>query len=148
MTRDQRGFTLAEVLMAVAVIGLGCVAVLLGFSYATTGTEAGRQQTTAVFLAEQRIELLRSIAVDVSAANYWIDPQIAAGTTQEAYGTIASAPGYRRVTTITDAPVPPGPPGPVNWKRIQVDVLYRPITERGTLTQERQVTVVSLVSRR
>ena len=142
MTRDQGGFTLAEVLMAVAVIGLGLLAVMMGFNYATTGTEAGRQQTTALFLAEQRVEAVRSIAVNVAAANYWVDPQIAEGATTEAYGTIPNAAKYRRVTTITNS-LPP-----INWKRIQVDVFYRPVTERGTLTQERQVTVVAIVSRR
>ena len=143
-TRDQRGFTMVEVLIATAIIGVALIAVMLGFGYATTGTEVGRQQTTAVFLAEQRVEAVRSIGVNVGAANYWTDPQIAAGVTQEAYGAIPNAPGYRRVTTITDAPPPP----PVNWKRIQVDVFYRPITERGSQAQERQVTVVSIVSRR
>ena len=142
MRRDQGGFTLIEVLMAVAVISMGLIAIMMGFNYATTGTEAGRQQTTALFLAEQRVEFVRSIAVNVTAANYWVDPQLAPAATQEAYGTIANAPTYRRVTTITDSPVP------VNWKRIQVDVFYRPVTERGTLAQERQVTVVSMVSRR
>ena len=127
-----------------SIIGVGLVAVMLGFSYATTGTETGRQQTMAVFLAEQRVEAMRSVALNMSNANAWTDPQIAAGTTLEAYTSIPNAAGYRRATIITDA----AGAAPVNWKRVQVDVFYRPITERGTLTQERQVTLVSVISRR
>ena len=50
------GFTLVEILIAAAVIGLGLVGVAAGFLHAVGGLEAGRQQTTAAFLAEQRIE--------------------------------------------------------------------------------------------
>jgi hypothetical protein len=130
--------------MAMAVIGVGLVAVMLGFSYGTTGTETGRQQTMAVFLAEQRVEAMRSIAVNMSNPNAWADPQLAPGTTAEAYGTIPNAAKYRRVTTITNA----AGPAPVPWKRVQVDVFYRPITERGSDGQERQLTLVSVISRR
>ena len=53
---SQAGFTLAELLAAVFVISLGLVAVGAGFATAIQGDETSRQQTTATFLAEQRLE--------------------------------------------------------------------------------------------
>jgi hypothetical protein len=103
--------------------------------------ETGRQQTTAIFLAEQRIETLRSLAMTTFTATAF-DPQLAAGVANEGYNTIANAPTYRRVTTIVDSPAP------IDWKRIQVQVFYRPITYRGALAQEREVSVVTIVTRR
>lgn len=137
---DQRGFTLAEVLIAVAVISIGLAAISMGFGIATSGVETGRQQTTAVLLAEQRIEQLRSQIL----ANF-ADPAVAAATTQEAYNTIPNGIAYRRQTTIGD--LDPNGDGVMDMKRVQVDVFYRPITERGTLA-ERQVTLVDMITRR
>ena len=59
----QAGFTLAEVMVACAIISVGLVAVSTGFGFGVDGVEAGRQQTTAVFLAEQNIEQAKSLAV-------------------------------------------------------------------------------------
>ena len=53
---NQGGFTLAELLAAIVIIGIGLVAVGAGFDTAIQGIETGRQQTTATFLAEQRME--------------------------------------------------------------------------------------------
>ena len=49
--KGQRGFTLAEVLVAVFVIMVGLVAVATGFQYATSGVATGRGETVATFLA-------------------------------------------------------------------------------------------------
>jgi len=124
----QAGFTLAEILVACAIISVGLVAVSMGFGYGVDGVEAGRQQSTAVFLAEQRIEQ----AKDLAARN----PNLADLTTAnlpatEAYGTIANAPSYRRTTAIT------ANPGGTTGARVDVNVFYRPVTGRGVLTTER-----------
>ena len=58
----QGGFTLAEILVACAVITLGLIGISAGFGYGVDGVEAGRQQSTAVFLAEQRIEQAKELA--------------------------------------------------------------------------------------
>jgi prepilin-type N-terminal cleavage/methylation domain-containing protein len=47
----QAGFTLAEILVACAIISVGLIAVATGFGIGVDGVEAGRQQSTAVFLA-------------------------------------------------------------------------------------------------
>jgi len=136
----EAGFTLAEILVACAVISVGLVAVATGFGYGVDGVEAGRQQSTAVFLAEQRIEQAKDLAART--------PNLAALTTAnlpatEAYGTISGAPpGYRRTTTITLNP------GGTTGARVDVAVFYRPVTGRGVLSTERSVSLsIFLASR-
>lgn len=138
---DQRGFTLAEVLFAVAVIAIGLVAIAMGFAIATTGVETGRQQTTAVLLAEQRMEQMRGRLVAGFA-----DPAAAPGTSDEAYDTIPNGASYRRQTVVADLDTDAD--GAADMKRVTVDVFYRPITGRGMLQSERQVRLVDIVSRR
>jgi prepilin-type N-terminal cleavage/methylation domain-containing protein len=131
---DEAGFTLAEILVACAIISVGLVAVATGFGIGVDGVEAGRQQSTALFLAEQRIEQAKAFAADPS------NPNLAALNTtnlpaSEAYGSIANAPKYRRTTTITSNP------GGATGARVDVVVFYRPVTGRGVLTTERSVSL-------
>jgi len=138
--RREGGFTLAEVLVATFIIAIGLSAVATGFQYATSGVETGKGETTAVFLTEQRLEQLKALAL-----TDWTNAALNAGTTTENYGTIANAPAYQRVTTITNSP---GGTCTANCKRVQVSVFYKPVTGRGQLDQERRVDVITmLVSR-
>lgn len=50
-------------LVACAVVSVGLVAVASGFGFGVDGVESGRQQSTAVFLAEQRIEQAKQLAM-------------------------------------------------------------------------------------
>lgn len=134
------GFTVVEILVACAIISVGLVAVAMGFGYGVDGVEAGRQQSTAVFLAEQRIEQAKDLAMRQSGLVQLIAANLPA---TEAYGTITGAPpSYRRTTTITDNP------GGVTGKRVDVSVFYRPVTGRGVLSTERTVSLsIFLASR-
>ena len=138
--RREGGFTLAEVLVATFVLAIGLAAVATGFQYATSGVATGKGETTAVFLTEQRLEQLKALAL-----TDWTNAALTAGTTTEAYGSIANASAYRRVTTITDNP---GGTCTVNCKLIQVTVFYKPLTGRGRLDQERQVDIITMVTSR
>ena len=137
---SQAGFTLAEIMVACAVISVGLVAVATGFGLGVDGVEAGRQQSTAVFLAEQRIEQAKELALRQTGL-------VQLNTTNlpltEGYGTIAGAPPrYRRTTTITSNP------GGLQGARVDVTVFYRPVTGRGVLTTERSVSLsIFLASR-
>jgi prepilin-type N-terminal cleavage/methylation domain-containing protein len=136
----EAGFTLAEILVACAVISIGLVAVATGFGFGVDGVEAGRQQSTAIFLAEQRIEQ----AKDLAARSPFLAAVTAANLpASEAYGTIAGAPPrYRRTTTLTTNP------GGVTGIRVDVAVFYQPVTGRGVLAQERSVALsIFLASR-
>jgi type II secretory pathway pseudopilin PulG len=132
---------LVEILIAVSVISLGLVGVAAGFLYAVGGLEAGRQQTTATFLAEQRIEQLKAQALNnflnVTTGNY----------PNEAYGAIYNnanpQPNYRRTVTIVDAPG-----GLLDTKLVEVTVFYRPLVGFGVLAAERQVRLSALLTDR
>lgn len=136
----QAGFTLAEILVACAIISVGLIAVATGFGIGVDGVEAGRQQSTAVFLAEQRLEQAKELAmrqtglVQLTAANL---------PATEAYATITGAPSYRRTTTITN-PAAAGVAG----ARVDVSVFYRPVTGRGVLTTERSISLSIFLANR
>ena len=154
---DERGFTLAEVMVATVIILVGLVAVATGFQYATSGVATGRGETVATFLAEQRLESLKSSAI----ANY---TGLTAGTTTEFCQTsnigvtssncqstaIAGTASYQRTTTITDNPGGTGCTGvvPLVCKRIRVTVTYRPVTSAGDASQTRTVDLFALVAPR
>ena len=141
---SQAGFTLAELLAAVFIIGLGLVAVGAGFDTAIQGIETGRQQTTATFLAEQRMEQVKAAALGNSlTACMGFANVTGVCFPAQAYSSIPSAPGYRSTVTITDLVVGGG----IARKRVDVEVFYRPIVSWGVLnTAERSVRISTLVS--
>ena len=57
---NERGLTLAEILVAVAIIGLGLVGLAVVIPVSSYGLQEGNQLSTATFLAEQMIERARS----------------------------------------------------------------------------------------
>ena len=129
----EAGFTLSEILVACAIISVGLVAVATGFGFGVDGVEAGRQQSTAVFLAEQRIEQAKTLAMRATGL---VQLTVANLPATEAYGTITGAPpSYRRTTAIV------ANPGAVPGARVDVVVFYRPVTGRGVLSTERSVSL-------
>lgn len=68
MLANERGLTLAEILVAVAIIGLGLVGLAVVIPVSTYGVQEGNQLTTATFLAEQMIERARAAAWTSSPA--------------------------------------------------------------------------------
>ena len=57
---DERGMTLAEVLVALPIITIGLLALLSAIPLSTYATQEGRQTSTATFLANQRLEQVRN----------------------------------------------------------------------------------------
>ena len=49
--RDERGFSLVEVLVVAFILSVGLAAVAIGLQHATSGIETGKSETTAAFLA-------------------------------------------------------------------------------------------------
>lgn len=90
--RDQRGFSLLEVLMALVVVFLA----LLGFAgysvVAHTGMTASEKMTRAVTLAQEKLEDVRRDGVPISLTGTW--------TNIEPYGSITSAMHHQRTLTI------------------------------------------------
>src|SRR3989442_2363419 len=100
------------------------------------GVEVGGGETAAVFLAEQRLELLKSAALED-----WSSALLAAGIVVEAYGTIAGAAPYRRETVVADhvgRECATGAPPTVTCKRVRVTVSYRPVSGGGGPGHERR----------
>src|SRR6266545_2815834 len=141
---SQDGFTLAELLAAVVIISIGLVAVGAGFSMAISGVETSRQQTTASFLAEQRVEQVKAAALGSSlVACMGFANVTAACFPAQAYGTIANAPGFRSTVTVTNYIVN----GAVARKRVDVEVFYQPVVAWGVqLTAERSVRLSTLIA--
>jgi prepilin-type N-terminal cleavage/methylation domain-containing protein len=139
--RSQQGFTLAEVLMATFILSIGLVAVATGFQYASSGVEIGKGQTTATFLAEQRVEQLKATAI-VDFTNAALN---AATTTEWCPSTGAACVGvatvgfYRRVTTITNNP---GGTCAASCKLIQVSVFSHAVTGQN---QEQRIDLRTMV---
>jgi prepilin-type N-terminal cleavage/methylation domain-containing protein len=174
MTRTlmgQRGFTLAEVLVAVLVIVVGLVAVASGFQYATSGVATGRGETIATFLAEQRIEQLKTVAMTNYDGPWPTGPSLLGGaalatpvvTTEYCQTTNIGGTGsncqatavtgtttYTRVTSIWDNPGGTGCTGvaPLLCKRILVSITYRPVTNSGDVSQTRTVDLYAVVTPR
>jgi prepilin-type N-terminal cleavage/methylation domain-containing protein len=143
---SQAGFTLAELLAAVFVISLGLVAVGAGFATAIQGVETGRQQTTATFLAEQRMEQIRATALGNSLVACMGFANITTACfPAQAYNSITSAPGYRSTVTVTDFVVGIA----VARKRVDVEVFYQPVVAWGVqLSAERSVRLSTLFANR
>ena len=139
-------------LVATAVLAVGLVAIATGFQYATSGVAVGGGESTAVFLAEQRVEQLRADAMsDFSAPSLgpgttteYCAPAIIAGRTSTCQDTAGAGASYVRRTTISDVTGSMGCPArPVWCKQIEVRVGYRPVTSTGELNQARAIDVIT-----
>lgn len=69
MIWNERGLTLAEILIAVAILGLGLVGLMVVVPIASYGVQEGNQLSTATFLAEQRLEQVRNAPWTASPGN-------------------------------------------------------------------------------
>jgi prepilin-type N-terminal cleavage/methylation domain-containing protein len=132
MGSADSGFTLVEALVATAILTVGVTAAAAGFQQALHAVETGREQTTALFLAEQRLEQVKAGALrdfdGITTTNYPEDP-------------VAGFPRFRRVVEIT-----PNPAGIADTVRVEVVVTYRPLG--GPSPGPRAVTLVTVLSRR
>ncbi|UQZ88191.1 hypothetical protein C4J81_02775 [Deltaproteobacteria bacterium Smac51] len=81
--KGAAGFTLIEVLVAVVVIALGCLAVLAFHASAVRSGSQADSLTAASFLAESQAELLRSLefdSIEISAQQMENDPVCFSGS--------------------------------------------------------------------
>ena len=60
MTLDARGLTLAEVVAAAMIVGIGLAGLMIVVPIGSFGLAEGNQLTTATFLAEERLEHVRN----------------------------------------------------------------------------------------
>ena len=131
----QAGVTLAEVLTAMAVVGIALVGILPIIPVANTAVQTGRQSSTAALLAEQELERARAMPyANLTQVNFQ----------PEGYGAIPGYGPYRRTVTVTN-----DPGGIINTRLVTVRVFFRPLTSLGGASgNESNVEVSGLVAQR
>jgi prepilin-type N-terminal cleavage/methylation domain-containing protein len=124
---DQRGMTLAEVIIAVAIIGVGLVALSSAIPLGAYGVQEGNQLSTATFLANQRMEQARNAkwggdTDDLTVANFPAETPMA-----------APYAGYSRSVQIRGCDTGGGCAGIASsdLRQVIVTVSYRPMTGTG-----------------
>lgn len=175
IARDRAGLTVVEVIVAVGIILVGLVALVAAVPLATSLVGEAKFKTTAVFLAQHRLEQIKNAkwqaqsppppAVPVRAAVDTLGGAGSDGTAQiaawpdEGYNTIniggTQYTLYRRTVRITDCSVAPGcqglpvDPNLASLRQVRVTVLFRPMTGTGTIgAAEERVQVTSLIAQR
>ncbi len=132
LVTNQRGMTLAEILIAVVIIGVGLVALSSAIPLAAYGIQEGNQLSTATFLANQRLEQMRN-------AQWTACPEVDkldVTTFPDENPLPAPYAGYSRQVRITNSLGPATCPGGVltgttGLRQITVTVSYRPMTGIG-----------------
>lgn len=128
------GFTLVEVLIAIVLVGIGCMAAIALQASAMKGGYQADQLTVASFLAESQIEALKAtpqfnnIAVGIYSTEY---------LTREGTRCTAGASrcSYTRTTKVTDRK----PTSRSRW--VAVEVSWKNIHGAGqTVTYETAIT--------
>ena len=143
---SSRGFTLVEVLCAMALItiallgltatvGSGVVSGMTGGQAATT---RAYYVSTATTLAQERLEQLRRLTYSDSADDFSSSPP--SGFSDEDYGSISGYSNFKREVRVTsDSPA-------TNIKTISVKIYYRLPTATGR--NEESVIVYTLRAKR
>lgn len=155
---DQRGMTLAEILVAIAIIGIGLVALASAIPLSSYGIQEGNQLSTATFLANARLEQVKNASwsqsptvdnLGVSSGN--AAPQ-SGGTTTFPDENPVGAPytQYSRRVRIVDCGSGGGCAGvtDANLRQITVTVTYTPLTGIGQAPATKAVILTTLVARR
>ena len=158
----QRGMTLAEILVAIAVIGIGLAALAATVPLSSYGIQEGSQLSTATFLANARLEQVKnatwteapiptgtdSVGVSASAS---AAPVSAAVTTFPDENPVAAPYGqYTRTVRIFDCSSPGMSCGvaDANLRQVTVTVTYRPLTGVGQSATTKSAIVTMLIARR
>jgi type II secretory pathway pseudopilin PulG len=146
--KDEAGLTLAEILVAMAVIMIGLVALMQAFPLGTQGIDTGRRQSTGVFLAEQKIEQIKAFSLSTAPLQGFALVPIcnpcngAAPFNQENFNTIVGYPEYSRTVIVQGLPQAPT----ANTKLVRVTLSYRRATSTGVFTGGTQVSVETLIA--
>ena len=95
---NNNGFTLIEILLAIAVISIGMFAVMSSITMVIKGNMHSRKSTIATTLAIDKIEDLKRLGYNTVLIDY-------ASPVTEDYGSIPVYVSHKRVTTVfADSP--------------------------------------------
>jgi len=160
--RNERGITLAEVLIAAAILAIGLAALMSVVPVASYGIQDGSQTSTATFLAQQRLEQVRSAAWNAVSDCIGLSPNATSapapfpvgtcGATLVTYPDEATVSGfaqYARTVRITDCGVTPcGTVTSPAMRLVMVTVTYRPLSAAGGSNSNTSVILEWLVAQR
>ena len=140
MIINQRGMTLVEVLVAVTVLTVGLTAIATGMQLGTSGITQAQQETTATFLAEQKLEDIRAFALSTNGTQGFTRVT-STNFPAEGYGSVPGGyTGYRRTTTIADPSA--------TIKTVTVRVFYRTVAVASSGDTEREVAIATTLRQR
>ena len=163
---NERGITVAEVLVAAAILSLGLAALMSVVPVASYGVQDGNQTSTATFLAQQRLEQVRNATwtatidcVGLSANATSAPSPFPVGScvgTPVTFPDEATLPGfaqYARSVRISDCglaanAVVCGTITSSAARLVTVTVTYRPISAAGASNANTSVTLEWLVAQR
>jgi prepilin-type N-terminal cleavage/methylation domain-containing protein len=168
---NQRGMTLMEIMIAVAIIGVGLIALAQVIPLAAYGIHEGSHLSTATFLANQRLEHMRNarwedgtlpcapggavdqLGVSASATAAPISSCAGGAVTFPDENPLANPyDGYSRTARVISCGVGAGCNGIVDadLRQVTVTVTYRPMTGIGLSPAgtNKATTVSMLVAKR
>jgi prepilin-type N-terminal cleavage/methylation domain-containing protein len=176
MLRDQRGFTVAEVLVAAVIVSIAFVALGRVVPVANYAVREGAQLSTATFLADQKMEQIKGLPWVGTPANDCLgvsapinlSPRVPTGASctlgvttvaanqalpweaDEIAPAISGFGDYSRRVRVTDCGTGVGCMGIVDpgIRLVTVTISYKPMTARGTAANIKSYTISMLVSQR
>lgn len=104
---DNAGFSLIEIMISIAIIAIGLFAVMSVLIIVVKGNAHSNKSTTAVTLAQDKLEDFRNMDYDQITGTYTI------------YTIYNNPDYYLEVTVGTDTPI-------VNTKTVSVSVYWNP----------------------
>jgi len=160
--RNDRGITLAEVLIAAAILSIGLAALMAVVPVASFAVQDGNQTSAATFLAQQRLEQVRNAAWTALIDCIGLSPNATSppapspagtcGATAVTYPDEATVSGfaqYARTVRIRDCNVTPCEAvTSAAMRLVTVTVTYRPMSAAGGSNSNTSVTLEWLVAQR
>ena len=167
MIADDRGLTLAEILIALVIIGVGLVGLAVVIPVSSYGMQEGGQLSTATFLAEQMVERARAVSwtatpepngtdclgvSDSDAAPVPLAPATCGGVAATQFPDETPVTGYptygRRVRVTNCAVTPCAGVADAGMRLVTVTVTYRGLTASGVSPTDKTVMLQWLVARK
>lgn len=170
---NERGLTLVEILVAVAIIGIGLVGLFVVVPISTYALQEGNQLSTATFLAEQKLEEVRNAPWTASPANDCLGVSAlstaaptstacsrsfptscgtgAACATYADESTVPGFTGYGRTVRVTSCSAGTGCGGIIDagMRLVTVSVTYHPLSGVGgtSATAQKSATLDLLIAK-